>query len=118
MGLAKPLVVVRVAVFLIVSLLAPPLLPLCAERAPAAHDCCRKPAPARQALKMQPCCVAPDTPGLPATTWTAPPIPRLVTTALPAVAPLSVVALRGSHDLREGATRTGPVHLRHIVLLI
>lgn len=107
---------VHVAVLVIVSLLAPPLMPICGEQAPAAHDCCRK-APRPTALKMQPCCITPDTAGLPAAAAMTAPTPRMVATAMPAVAPPDV-ALRHTNDLRLTPARSSPAYLRHVALLI
>jgi hypothetical protein len=67
-------------------------------------------------MKLQPCCITPDAPGLPATVSKTAPAPRLAPTLTVATEP--AVALHETIDRRSLRIRPGPTYLRHVALLI
>jgi hypothetical protein len=105
--------VVRLAVLVIVSLLAPPLLPLCIEGAPAAHDCCRKAAPA--ASKLQLCCTTSEQPRVPARATMTAPIARTTASVAPVIDRPVVTRVA---DVLAALETPSLTYLRHIALLI
>ena len=108
---------VRVALLLIVSLLAPGLPALCVSQAPASHDCCRETSSATpQAFEPRSCCVSPAMP--------TQAVPRATGATPPAVSSALVVLRRYARDaigdapLRTTTVTPGLTYLRHVALLI